>query len=209
MKLKFCLLALLPFSIIAMKKKHAIRLINRGAIDWHQWDVHNEENLAYNLLSSEEIQCLSKENYRSDTNKAMQVIQKWAKLAGNRLKKESLLATSKKEYKQMFFKKKVNEFNCLYGSSAINWLEQPIDVVDEKSAKIHAMSVLAYEERKLLLHDGYRSNRDNAFLAIQHYAQLTGEELEKKKLLTTSKEEYAQKFIEEKVKELDSLWLSK
>ena len=52
-------------------------------------------------------------------------------------------------------------------------------------------------------------DKDKALQAIQHFAQLTGEELEKKKLLTTSKEEYAQKFIEEKVKELDSLSLSK
>ncbi len=191
MKSRLFLLALLPFSIIAMEKKEK----NFEAI-------YNTFKMdAMRQLSAEERNAISLDEYKANREAGVKALEVFAR-------NTITLAYKDKPISEQKFLKKSKKYaeQVIYLRDVTVGLAK-IDVVDEITAKVYALNLLPTEERKYLQCEGYRSDKDKALQAIQHYAQLTGEELEKKKLLTTSKEEYAQKFIEEKVKELNALWL--
>ena len=62
------------------------------------------------------------------------------------------------------------------------------------------------EETKYFQSSWYHADKEKAFQAIEHFAQLTRDELAKNGLLKAPAEEYEKGFIADKKKELENLY---
>jgi hypothetical protein len=188
------LVIILPFSIFCMNQ------------DTEKYkEMYNEfKAAAMQKLTEEEKQAIRTDAYKVDRAKGVAALHSFAWHVVNfayEKYSENLMGFDLSKESTHYAKYMISLRDASLGLG-------PIEIVDEFTARTYAVSLLNEEEQKSLQCNEYRADKDKARRTLARYAQLTAEELEKKNLLPCPRQEYERNFIQEKVKELDAMWLS-
>jgi hypothetical protein len=156
---------------------------------------------AMKQLSAEEREAISLDKYKSDREAGIHALKSFAQ------KTITLAHTEKSLHEKKLIKKTDEYTQYLVQLRDTSVGLNPLTIVhDEITAKVVALSKMPAEETKYFQSSWYHADKEKAFQAIEHFAQLTRDELAKHGLLKTPAEEYERSFIADKKEELENLY---